>query len=324
MNISNNYSDAKFAIQNDGERYAWAAYSVFIFLSSVAGDTLILIGSLNKDTFKINQFLVTIIQHIAVVDLGVTISDVLPTLISQLANSWVLGHYICTAAVYVGHIMHSASKAMIALMTTSKFLLLKYPLRTSNWTKKRGHQMCVIIWIACLIIPLSMIFQPQQNKIVFDYRIYSCIFAVPDNQASRIILPTVSIIFLLLPNIVIVFTSIPVFNYIVEARKAARRVQGNVPWQGALTVGLTALVYTISNLPNFFFAMLATFLRSQYTTWFHIYLYRVAQAMMLINIISNFYIYALTIRSFRRYIFLRESPVVPVSTQESSADQVTF
>ena len=99
MTISNNYSDAKFAIQNDGERYAWAAYSIFIFLSSLAGDTLILIGSLNKDTFKINDFLVTIIQHIAVVDLGVTIFDVFPTLISQLANSWVLGYFICNAAV---------------------------------------------------------------------------------------------------------------------------------------------------------------------------------------------------------------------------------
>ena len=184
--------------------------------------------------------------------------------------------------------------------------------------------MCGLIWIACLIIPLNMFFQRQPDKVMFDYRIYSCVYVVPDNQASRIILPTVSIIFLLIPNVIIVLTSIPVLNYIAEARKAARRVKGNVPWQGALAVALTAVVYTISNFPNFFYAISVTFLRSQDLTWFHIHLYRVANAMMLLNVISNFYIYALTIRSFRRYIFSRESPVVPLSTQESSAGQVTF
>ena len=64
MSTSTNYSDIKFGLHNNAERYTWAAYQLFVLLSSLIGDTLILAASFQKDAFKINKLIITVIQHI--------------------------------------------------------------------------------------------------------------------------------------------------------------------------------------------------------------------------------------------------------------------
>ena len=88
---SNNYSDYKFGIQNPAERYGLAAYVLFVFLSSVIGDTLILLASFHKDAFKVNKLIVIFIRHIALADLAGVFSYGLPNIISLIADSWILG-----------------------------------------------------------------------------------------------------------------------------------------------------------------------------------------------------------------------------------------
>ena len=306
----NNNTDIEFQVLSNGERYAWATYNLFILVSSIIGDILILIASLNKETFKINQLLVTIIQHIAVADLGVALFDVLPGLISLIANSWILGESFCTAAAYVVHYVNTASILTILLLTASKFILLKYPLRSGNFSKNTGHLVSSLTWIFCFTIPVLMYtLQRGGDKVSFDTRIYNCNYIFKSNIWATI-LPITSTLFLLLPNVTIILLSIPLLRYIVEARNSARRVRGNIPWQGALTVGLTALVYTISNLPFFIFAVAAKFLQDYDLVWFHLHLYRVAHSLLYFNVVSNFYIYFLTIKSFRRFVLSGGSSVV--------------
>ena len=133
MTTSSNYSDIKFGMQNNAERYFWASYHLFGVLSSIIGDTLILIGSFQKDAFKINKILVIVIQHIAVSDLTITIFTLAPVAISLLANSWVLGNALCYTKVYCVYFAFPAGMSLIAMLTTSKFLILRYPLRAASW-----------------------------------------------------------------------------------------------------------------------------------------------------------------------------------------------
>ena len=48
-----------FGMHSDAERYFWASYHIFVLLSSLIGDSLILVASLQKDTIKVNKFIVT-------------------------------------------------------------------------------------------------------------------------------------------------------------------------------------------------------------------------------------------------------------------------
>ena len=317
MAATNNFSDTQYAIQNDAERFAWAAYFIFIILSSSVGDTLILIATFIKNAFKINSFIVKIIQHIAIVDLGVTLFDALPTLISLLANSWILGYNFCYIKVYIAYHLFPTGMFMIALLTTSKYLLLRYPLRASNFSKNRGHQICIATWIFCFTLPAIM-FALDKDDVFFDYRPYNCGYKFK-NEKWNYLMPILAVIFTFAPNIIIISTTIPTLKYLARARKAARRVQGSIPWKGAVTVAITAVVFTLSNIPFVSYVIAETFMPPDNILsrrWFYFELFRFVTSLLFVNTVANFYIYLATMKSFRRFLkFAATTSAPPVSLE---------
>ena len=242
-----------YGIHDDSKRYFWAAYHFFVLLSSLVGDTLILYASFQKDAFKLNKSIVSVLQHIAVSDLVLSFFTVLPATISLLVDSWVLGKTTCYVRLYITYTAYPAGMMFIAVMTTNKLLLLKYPQGASNWapTGRGTHQICLGIWTLCLLAFPIAFFMQGQHDVGFDYRGYECgyVFTLP---AWRTIMSRIyPIIFQFIPFCIIIGTAIPTLKYLFHARKSARRVQGSIPWQGAMTVVLTAGLYCLSNLPLF-------------------------------------------------------------------------
>ena len=312
------YSESIFGIQSESERNFWVSYHIFVLLSSLVGDTLILIGSFNNDAFKVNKFLLTVIQHIAVCDLGTTLSSVLPQTVSLLANSWVMGNTACYIRAYVGYIfVYLAGMSLIAVLTTSKFLILRYPLRAANWiTERRAHQICGFVWASSLMSPIFFL-AIQRDDVYFDYRSYNCRYRY-SHQAWEIILLFTGLFYDIIPNVAIIATTVPTLKYLAAARKSARRAQGSVPWQGALTVALTSIVYCTSTLPSTIYILTKHFVKEKDPTgWFHVNFYRISTFLLLINVMSNFFIYTLTIRSFRMFLFSKIFRCFPMSLQIS-------
>ena len=284
-----------------------------MFLSSLTGDSLILAASFKSNAFKINKLIVTVIQHIAVSDLAFSIFHVLPVAISLLANSWMFGNFICFVTVYASYLAYSAGLIYIAILTAIKFLILKYPLRITNWSIRRVHQVCSSIWALCLIWPVLMI-AVDRDDVQFDYRPYKCGYK-HTAEIWRILWPTLGSIFSFAPNVVIVSTSIPTLKYLAAARKSAKQVKGSVPRQGALAVALTAIVYTIASLPYVVYQVAVQFVQYDCSARMITKVYQITSYMLSINTMANFYIYALTIRTFRRYLFSKVLSVIPVSWQ---------
>ena len=259
-------------IDNDAERYFWAAYHIFVFLSSCFGDTLILVASL-KHGIRVNNSVLTIIQHIAVCDLSLSIVQVLPTTTSLIANSWVLGDVMCYVKVYISYLVHTAGMCFIALLTTNKLLILKHPRPAVSLWDRRVEIACIFIWVLCSGFPLCFL-ALDRTDVHFDYRIYVCDYRFTDD-VWKTLLPIMSILYILVPNIVIIATTIPTLKYLLAARKSAQRVGGSVPWHGALTVVLTASVFLVANLPMSVYYIGANFV-SDPTGPFRLHLHRIS------------------------------------------------
>jgi hypothetical protein len=311
MNDSCDYSDFKFATQNNAERHCWAAYHLFVLLSSLIGDSLILAASVQSDAFKVNKLIVTVIQHIAVSDLVYSIIYTLPATVSLLANSWMLGNFMCFIQAYFGLYTYVTGMFLIAKLTAMKFLILKYPLCAANWSTKKVHQVGCSIWAFCVIWPVIML-SVDRDDVQFDYRIYSCDYQF-EAGIWKTILPIVVIIYSIAPNIVIVSTTIPTLKYLAAARKSAKRVKGSVPRRGALTVVLTAIVYIIATLPFTALGVAKTFMEQECLGWLTNKVFQITNSLLFITIIANFYIYALTIKSFRRFLLSKVLSVIPAS-----------
>ena len=293
-------------IHSDAERYTWAAFELFVLLSSLIGDTLILYAS-SQNVFKLNTFIVIVIQNIAVCDLVFAVTAVLPGVTSLIANSWVLGDAVCYGRVYIGHYVYTVGMAFIAVLTTTKLLLLKYPVRCAQWTKKLGHRICSLIYIIPLIIPGALLIV-DKNDIAFDYTTFNCEYRYQADVWKKI-LPILAVITLFIPNIVILATTIPTLKYLATAWKSARRARASFPLQGTLTVALTATIYSISTLPMFISYISEDFIKEDPPSLFQVRLNRIVNFMCTINIMSNFYIYTLTIKSFRAFLSSKISSI---------------
>ena len=86
-----------------------------------------------------------------------------------------------------------------------------------------------------------------------------------------------------------------------KAKQAALRHRDSLRWQGILTVTLTAGVFLVSYVPDVVIIMidsLTTVTVSSTTR-------RAMGFLENVNIISNFFVYCLTVRSFREFLSLR-------------------
>ena len=303
-----------YGMHNNAERHSWAAYHLFVLLSSLIGDSIILYSSFQKDAFKVHQVIIAVIQHIAVSDIVTSLVRALPRSLSLIANSMMIGDSLCYATAYIMRIMFPVGANLIAVLTTSKLLMLKFPLRPANWTRSKAHLVCSAIWIISTCDPVLLYFI-DSGDVIFRYKTYSCSYISTAKITSLL-----SFVFVFVPVMIIIGTTIPTLMYLATARKSARRVGGRDPWQGILAVALTAIVYLVSATPIIVYLISRKFVAPDPTGPFEFNLYRIAVFMTLLNVMSNFYIYALTIRSFRTFLHLKIckiSSFVPVSLRSS-------
>lgn len=281
----------KYGIENDALRYIWAGYHLFLTLSSLIGDTTILVASIKYKAFNLHEVVVVIVQHIATSDLMLTIITLLVTLVSILADKWVFGLYMCFLTVYADYYCNFVNILLISVMTTSKLLLLTYPLRFGNTSSKKAHIICGCCWAAALFVP-AICLLINWDDVYFSYRAYQCAlgFTAP---IWRYLRPILAVICLLAPTCLVVATSV---YLLVIARKIARNLRQGMKWQGIITTIVIAAVFCVSMIPYLVFRIFN--LSSGDSV-------RVASSFMPLNIVSNFYIYSLTVTSFRNFILTR-------------------
>ena len=285
-----------YSIKSEALRYTWAGYFFFVLVSSLLGDTSILI-SIKYRVFKLHKVVTLTIQHIAVSDLLVSLTDVLPKFISILSNSPVLTTPLCYLSPYFRYYCNILSLLLICAMTSTKVCLLKFPLRADLISTKKTHALCVACWLVSFSFPLAFILIDKQD-IFFSYRTYKCTYGYKAGVWTK--LKYVLALFLVyLPTILVVTNT---FFLLRIAKKSARR---SLKWQGIITSILTAVVYCISVLPMIIYHVGDQILgdnSNREQSFFHVHYYRIANSIVFLNTLSNFYIYSLTVPSFRRFL----------------------
>ena len=106
---------------------------------------------------------------------------------------------------------------------------------------------------------------------------------------------------LFLPNCLVVVTTV---YLLVIAKQVARRGGDSLKWQGIMTTTLTATVYCISILPYVVYCVRESIVTAEDKSarFFHGAFRRMALSFLYLNTISNFYIYGLSVDSFRDFV----------------------
>ncbi|KAL5268347.1 hypothetical protein ACHWQZ_G002272 [Mnemiopsis leidyi] len=287
-----------FGIQNNAERLSWAGYYIFVVLSSFLGSTTILVASSKYKAFKLHKLVVIVIQHIAVCDLVTSLSFYLSKTVALLADGWILGSGLCNLQYYTRHYITATGAYLICALTATKMLILRYPLRAGSLTARTAHVGCLTIWVCIMIVPI--IFIIDDSGITFDYRIFDCMYDF-SSRTWQWCKPILVLLFLIFPAITVVVTT---FYLLTMAKRIAKRDRKTLKWQGLTTTILTASVYCVSVLPSFLIAMTSSISESLSSSS-ELYFYRISVSCLTLNAISNFYIYCLTLPSFRAFLLTR-------------------
>ena len=286
-----------FGIQNNAARYAWAGYHTFVFLSSLLGDTTILVASIKYKAIKLNKLLVIIMQHIAVCDILTCLSTVLFKTISLLNDGWVMGRWLCHVQAYFRDYITVVAAYLVCAMTTTKLLTLQYPLRARSLTSKSAHVGCTAVWVAIVSLPATMHFV-NGSHVTFDFIVFDCHFNI-FSSAWNWIMPTVVVLSFVVPTTLVVISTA---YLIYVAYRIAVRGRETLKWQGLTTTILTATVYCMSVLPTAAGCIIGS-RAGNLNSSFQLHFYRVAVSCQTLNTISNIYIYCLTVTSFRQFLW---------------------
>ena len=301
--MSKNYSNyALFGIHNDVERFAFAGWLMLVVVSSFLGDTLILVASIRYNAFRLHRTVVVYIQHIAVCDLQNAGGNLFPAVVSIIYNSGGSSEILKFIRFFANYLAAAASPALISAMALDKLLHIRYPLRTRSWSRKEAHELCIVLWLFSFSMPALHLFV-DKDDVTFDYRVYLCNYKY-SAKAWAILMPIVTVIFNLLPNICIVISTILILK---DAKKFARRTHESLRWQGSMAVILTATIYTVSFLPITVYFIAAPLLEKHplVAEPFHKEYYRICEALLYINVLANFFVYSVTVTSFRDFLKMK-------------------
>ena len=287
-----------FGIAKNAELYTWIGYHLFVIASSLLGDTIILIASIKYRSFKLHKSITIIIQHMAVCDLMVLTTLISPTLASLVAGQWIFGDFVGYLTYFLRNYFGFAGILLICAMTASKVLLLKHPLRFGTKSRKATHKICIVCWMAALIHPC--IYLVDSRDIYFSYRTYNFEYGF-SSDAWSYLRPLFSLIFALPPTCFIITTTA---YLLVIAKRVSNRNRDSLKWEGIVTTVLTGTVYCLSVLPYAIYNALDSNLtvENKASSFFHTTFFRIARLFLYLNTISNFYIYCLTVTSFRKFL----------------------
>ena len=285
--------------QRNNQRYIVLTYCIFVFISALIGDVIILLATTRYRAIKLHPLIITQIQHIAVCDLTLSFVEVLPRIVHVIARRvFIGGSDLNNWRVYVQMYLYSVALYQMCALTTSKLVIVRNPTRAKHWKQRQGNIVCAIVWVGCLVIPLLMVLVDMNiikiNQTVHETKIANNIkFPV-----HSFFLPAIVGVFI--PCVVLIISTILILVVLVRGRDSARKSGGKVRWQGIVTVLTAAIVFCVSNLPYVIWIGIIYLpqFKGQIPTRFT----KIALALPLLNVMANFYIYCLTVPSFRRFL----------------------
>ena len=299
-----NYSDrAQFGNHDNTGRYIWIIFIMFALLSSLIGDSTILVAAVKYRAFKLHKLIVVIIQHIAVADLMVSATFLFPKVVSKIAGRWIFGKLFCNISPYNTYFATTLGIQLICAMTTSKVIILKYPLRSVAFSRRRAHWLCAALWVLASNWSICF-FIVEKEDVFFDYRIYTCDYGF-SAPVWRWLKNLLIITLVVCPNVLVIGTT--VYLFILARQAVARRGTDSLKWQGIMTTALTGTVYCISTLPYAVFRILEAIVddENKPESFFHTHYHSLANDFLFLNTISNIYIYSMTVASFRKFIMFK-------------------
>ena len=297
------------------------SYSVFYMVTALLGNVIVLLATSKYKAIKLDRITVTIIQHIALCDIGNVLFSFIPGYVSFISKKWVLGRVMGYVRVYAGVLFALSGSLLVCGLNVSKLSILLNPLGRSHVPKApwKCHLSVMVLWLISAMWPVSQLFV-EPGDFYFDYRIMICMYAYTA-PVWRWLAPLCLTIVIIIPTVVVIVTTTWLLVIAYQHRKSSLQLQS------ILTLVLIAGVYCVSFLPHAIYYIFSIgsphfvvekkfiplpsgeILYEEYgadglpmSGFLYTKLCSFGNMMLTVNNFSNFFVYYFSITSFREFI----------------------
>ena len=271
----------------------------------ILGNTIILLATTRYRAIRLDKTSVVLIKYIAICDLVTGIFAVHPILASLIYGGWPYGTVSCYVFNYLKVPNFIAAVLLICGLHLSKLHTLLYPLNALGRTSRQGHKISVVILLLSSIPSLTQLVIDSRD-VAFDYRSYMCTY-LSSAPIWKIVSPVTVGLFMLLPNLMVVGTSMALLRVIKKAKRNRKQCQykGRVK-QGIRTIFYIGFTYIIVNGPlTFHLFVLKNDSQILSTEWGRFYeekMFRVVSFFSFSNCFFNFFVYYRSVNSFKVFV----------------------
>ena len=305
------------------ERVIYVSLHIISLIASLVGDSVILIGTIKYRAIKQHKVIVAIIQHLAILDILASVFYVLPKSVTLITDRWEFGAIVCYVYFYFWSFYQSSSFLLTWALPIVKLIIVKYPLRAVSWSLMIGCKICAALYIFSFILisPMAVfdIFFSTGDSIYFDNVSYFCFTSYDPKVVNswRYMIIVLAVVSITLCSTMMAAS----VALLVIANRSAARLRESLNWEGVATIVITVVVFTFSYMPYNVEALRI----SQGNSPLFVdnpRFYRFVTHLRILNVMVNFFIYCVTVRSFREFIklqisqiytFLRRRSVLPVN-----------
>ena len=161
------------------ERLIYVTLHIIVFITSLFGDSIILIGTIEYKAIKQHRVIVAVIQNLAVIDILASVFHVFPKTVTLITERWELGAFLCSAYTYFWCFYTIATPLLTCTLPILKLMILKYPLQAISLSSRVGNALCLVLALCSIVLnsPLVIadIFYVADNGINFNNLLYACI-----------------------------------------------------------------------------------------------------------------------------------------------------
>ena len=295
-------------MKDGGERYILILWSLTVLLASLIGDIIILIATIKHGAIKQHKAIVTVMQHMAISDILQTVFRVFPVMLAFITDRWIWGELLCHLTENMTYICGGVTRYLTCTLCTLKLIIVKFPLKTGAWSTRRGHSICTAMWLLelglyCPTLVVNVFY--VRDTIHFSYWLYTCNYDYSSSSLPSWYLPSFSIMFLTFSILSYVTMAVTSLLLLIVAKRAGSRHGENLRWEGVMTVLLTLGVFLVSYIPSMV-VIVSSVLGMEHSNT----AYRAAIYLTYLNIMSNFFVYSLTLRSFRHFLKTKTSEII--------------
>lgn len=271
-----------------------SVYNTLVTLLGILGNTLVIYSSLRYNSIKLDQVSLLFVQNLALADLLYIFCNILPTTITLITRSYVLGQVYCFISAQISFIPGSVNTLTILALTAYRLRLVYWPL--SSFLSTRAAKFIILaVWVlATIAMDVSLGFN---SKSVFVQTSAKCFSTIYQNEAASTIFTFTIGIIVFVPII-----GITVINTIlcVIAYRASRHDPSDMPRSG------TKALTTVCLLSGFFIVSWAPYM--VYVVWksrsteLPLAMELLALQAIQINTFVNPILYTFTNKRFGKYV----------------------